>query len=103
LSVLVDMHNQKHIAENVLIAYLGPQTGPRVLAGQIRRGSGEAIAAVLWSSDLRGFTKLSDHVAGEEIIGILDRVFDGRGRAIYAVPALSGRSRFAASARTDTL
>lgn len=76
------MHNQKHIAENVLIAYLGPQTGPRVLAGQIRRGSGEAIAAVLWSSDLRGFTKLSDHVAGEEIIAILDRVFDAQARAI---------------------
>jgi hypothetical protein len=38
------------IAEHILIAYLGPQTGPRVLAGQIRRGSGEAIAAVLWSS-----------------------------------------------------
>lgn len=82
LSVLVDMHNQKHIAENVLIAYLGPQTGPRVLAGQIRRGSGEAIAAVLWSSDLRGFTKLSDHVASEEIIAILDRVFDAQARAI---------------------
>jgi adenylate cyclase len=64
LSALVDMHNQKHIAENILIAYLGSQTGPRVLAGQIRRGTGEAIAAVLWSSDLRGFTKLSDHVAG---------------------------------------
>src|SRR5215469_11009424 len=82
LSVLVDMHNQKHIAENVLIAYLGPQTGPRVLAGQIRRGSGDAIAAALWSSDLRGFTKLSDHVAGEEIIAILDRVFDAQARAI---------------------
>ena len=76
------MHNQKHIAENVLIAYLGSQTGPRVLAGQIRRGSGEAIAAVLWSSDLRGFTKLSDHVAGEDIIAILDRVFDAQARAI---------------------
>jgi hypothetical protein len=34
-----------------------------------------------WSSDLRGFTKLSDHVAGEEIIAILDRVFDAQARA----------------------
>ncbi|MGC2078158.1 MAG: adenylate/guanylate cyclase domain-containing protein, partial [Xanthobacteraceae bacterium] len=51
-------------------------------AGQIRRGSGEAIAAVLWSSDLRGFTKLSDHVAAEEVIEILDRVFDAQARAI---------------------
>ena len=40
LSVLIDMHSQKHIAENVLEAYLGSQTGPRVLTGHIRRGTG---------------------------------------------------------------
>src|SRR5262252_6907472 len=85
LSVLVDMHNQKHIAENVLIAYLGPQTGPRVLAGQIRRGSGEAIAAVLWSSDLRGFTKLSDDHGGE----ILKFIGDGL-LAIFPLAAFEG-------------
>ena len=45
LSLLVDMDNQKHVAENVLIAYLGSQTGPRVLAGQIRRGSGAICAS----------------------------------------------------------
>jgi len=28
LSVLADMHSQRQIAENVLTAYLGPQTGP---------------------------------------------------------------------------
>jgi hypothetical protein len=47
------------------------QTGPRALAGQIRRGRGEAIAAVLWWSDLRDFTKLSDHVAVSVIVLIL--------------------------------
>jgi adenylate cyclase len=82
LSVVADMHSQKHIAENVLIAYLGRQTGPRVLAGDIRRGSGEAIAAVLWSSDLRSFTRLSDHAPGEQVIGILNRVFEAQAVAI---------------------
>jgi adenylate cyclase len=82
LSVVADMHSQKHIAENILKAYLGPLTGPRVLAGQIRRGSGEAMAAVLWSSDLRGFTQLSDHLPGEQVIAILDLVFDAQARAI---------------------
>jgi hypothetical protein len=53
LSIVADMNSQRQIAETVLKAYLGPQTGRKVLAGQIRRGSGEAIAAVLWSSDLR--------------------------------------------------
>ncbi len=55
---------------------------PAYLAGQIRRGSGEAIAAVLWSSDLRGFTQLSDHLPGEKVIAILDLVFDVQARAI---------------------
>ena len=82
LSVLADMHSQKHIAENVLIAYLGRQTGPRVLDGHIRRGTGEAIAAVLWSSDLRSFTKLSDHLPGEDVIAILNTVFDAQAYAI---------------------
>ena len=82
LSVVADMHSQKHIAENVLIAYLGRQTGPRVLAGHIRRGSGEAIDAVLWSSDLRSFTQLSDHAPGEQVIGILNRVFEAQAVAI---------------------
>jgi adenylate cyclase len=76
------MHSQKHIAENVLTAYLGPLTGPRVLAGQIRRGTGEAIAAVLWSSDLRSFTQLSDKASAEQVIAILDKVFDAQAHAI---------------------
>jgi adenylate cyclase len=82
VSVLADMHSQKHIAENVLTAYLGPLTGPRVLAGQIRRGTGEAIAAVLWSSDLRGFTELSDQAPAEQVIAVLDKVFDAQAHAI---------------------
>ena len=60
----------------------GPQTGPRVLAGRIRRGSGEAIAAVLWSSDLRGFTQLSDHSPAERVIGVLNDLFDLQAKAI---------------------
>jgi adenylate cyclase len=50
LPVLVDMHSQKAISRNVLNAYLGAKTGPKVLEGQIRRGTGEEISAVLWSS-----------------------------------------------------
>jgi adenylate cyclase len=82
LAVIADMNSQRQIAENVLKAYLGPQTGPKVLAGQIRRGSGEAIAAVLWSSDLRRFTQLSDHLPGEQVIGILNELFDLQAKTI---------------------
>jgi len=82
LSVIADMNSQRQIAENVLKAYLGPRTGPRVLTGQIRRGSGETISAVIWSSDLRRFTHLSDHQPGERVIALLNDLFDLQARAI---------------------
>jgi adenylate cyclase len=82
LSIVADMNSQRQIAENVLKAYLGPQTGRKVLAGQIRRGSGESIAAVLWSSDLRHFTQMSDRLPGESLIGILNDLFDLQAKAI---------------------
>lgn len=82
LSIVADMKSQRQIAENVLKAYLGPQTGRKVLDGQIRRGSGESISAVLWSSDLRRFTQMSDRLPGERVIGILNDLFDLQAKAI---------------------
>jgi len=83
LSILVDMHNQKAIARNVVSAYLGAKTGPKVLAGQIRRGTGEEISAVLWSSDLRGFTARSDRLPGDRMIALLNALFDSQAKAIH--------------------
>lgn len=84
LSVIADMNSQRQIANNVLGAYLGARTGPRVLAGQIRRGSGETISAVLWSSDLRGFTAFSDSAPGDEVIATLNQLFDLQAKTIAA-------------------
>ena len=56
----------RRIASNILTAYLGPKTAPKVLTGQIQRGTGEEITAVLWVSDLRGFTERSDRLAGTQ-------------------------------------
>jgi adenylate cyclase len=82
LSLIADMNSQRSIAENVLRAYLGHNTGPRVLSGEIRRGSGELINAVIWSSDLRGFTNYSDHAPSEQVIATLNRIFDLQSDAI---------------------
>ncbi len=84
VALIADMRSQRQIAENVLAAYLGAQTGPRVLAGKIRRGSGEEISAAIWSSDLRGFTALSDHAPSEMVISTLNDLFDLQARAIAA-------------------
>src|ERR1700730_15560373 len=82
LPLLADLHSQRRIASNILTAYLGPKTGPKVLAGQIRRGTGEEITAVLWSSDLRGFTERSDRLTGTQVIALLNVLFDAQAKAI---------------------
>jgi adenylate cyclase len=56
--------------------YLGPQTGRRVLAGDITRGSGETIRAVLLFADLRGFTALSERLPASEVIELLNAYFE---------------------------
>jgi len=82
LSLLADLRSQRRIASNILTAYLGSNAGPKVLAGQIRRGTGEEITAVLWSSDLRGFTERSDRLAGIQVIAMLNALFDAQAKAI---------------------
>jgi adenylate cyclase len=83
LPVVADMYSQRSIASNVLNAYLGAKTGQRVLAGQIRRGTGEEISAVLWSSDLRAFTARSDRLPGDRMIALLNALFDAQAKAIH--------------------
>src|SRR6202035_1689105 len=82
LALLADLRSQRRIASNILDAYLGPKTGPKVLAGQIRRGTGEEITAVLWSSDLRDFTARSDRLPGTQMIALLNALFDAQATAI---------------------
>src|SRR5262249_8280561 len=84
LGLLADLRNHRRIASNILAAYLGSKTGPKVLAGQIRRGTGEEITAVLWSSDLRGFTERSDRLEGVQVITMLNALFDPQRKAIVS-------------------
>jgi adenylate cyclase len=60
------------IVGTVAEVYLGRDAGKRVLAGQITRGVTERIRAVLWFSDLRGFTTITDTAAPEQIIPLLN-------------------------------
>ena len=43
-----------------------------MLSGRIARGVAERIEAVLWFSDLRGFTRITDTAAPEQIIPFLN-------------------------------
>jgi adenylate cyclase len=60
LALHVERHIVLRIARNVLDTYLGEAAGGRVLSGEIKRGDGEPVRAVIWASDMRGFTDLSD-------------------------------------------
>ena len=52
--------------------YLGRDASRRVLSGQIRRGLAERIGTVLWFSDLRGFTTITDTTHPDRIIPLLN-------------------------------
>ena len=68
----------------LLEAYLGRRSAARVLAGRLRRETGETIRAVLLYGDLRGFTTLSETMAAEEVVTALDAWFDRVAGAVHA-------------------
>ncbi len=63
-------------ATNLLDTYVGHGAGERILAGKIQRGDVETIHAVLWFSDLRGFTTLASEVSPNELIRALNELFE---------------------------
>jgi adenylate cyclase len=77
LSLAVKSHAGHAIASALLRTYLGEETGGRVHAGAIERGSVEGIHAVLWYADIRGFTTMSDSLPGPVIIDLLNNLFEG--------------------------
>jgi adenylate cyclase len=55
--------------------HLGRDAGRRVLSGRIMRGVADRIDAVIWFSDLRGFTRITDS-APEQLIPLLNDYAD---------------------------
>jgi adenylate cyclase len=55
--------------------YLGRDAGQRVLSGRILRGVADTIEAVIWFSDLSGFTRITD-TAPEQAIPLLNDYSD---------------------------
>lgn len=60
------------IAGTLVETYLGRDAGRRVLSGRIARGVTDRIRAVLWYSDLRGFTRITETADPEQIIPFLN-------------------------------
>jgi adenylate cyclase len=64
------------ITETLVETYLGRDAGHRVLRGHIERGVAEKISAVLWFSDLQGFTRITDTAPPAQIIPLLNDYAD---------------------------
>jgi adenylate cyclase len=84
LALVLEVQNQRRTALALLDTYLGHRVGERILGGEVQRGSGQHIHAVIWSSDLRGFTQLSRGLPLEELIAMLNDYFERMVAAIHA-------------------
>ena len=83
LALAVKSASLARIAGTLVETYLGRDTGRRVLQGRIARVVAERIEAVLWFSDLRSYTRISDTATPEDIIPLLNHYADAIISAIH--------------------
>lgn len=74
----------RQISRTLVDTYLGTEAGARVLRGAITRGVAERIGAVIWFSDLKGFTALTDVLDPELVLPLLNDYADAQVAAIHA-------------------
>jgi adenylate cyclase len=72
LGLAIKSAAQVAIAKTLGRVYLGRDASEQVLRGRMSRGITERIKAVLWFSDLRGSTAISEGMAPDEIIPFLN-------------------------------
>jgi adenylate cyclase len=83
LAAPLALATERRMARDLLAVYLGPMVAPRVLSGEIKRGSGETLRAAILATDMRGFTPLTDRLRPERIAEILNAWFEGQVRAVH--------------------
>lgn len=67
---------QKRVMTNLAEAYLGRTAARQVLEGLMHRGGGERIRAVVWYSDLRESTRLSNRMDPDAYLELLKCYYD---------------------------
>lgn len=70
------------VAKTITETYLGADAGSRVLIGEIERGACQAIDAVIWFCDLRGFTRASNTLKRDALIGLLNDYLEVMARPV---------------------
>jgi len=79
---LTEIQSNRYLAKTLLDTYVGSEAGEAILTGNIRRGSAETIHAVIWMCDLRDFTRFSETLPRDELIGLLNAYFQAVGTPI---------------------
>ena len=72
LTLVFMLRTTHRIARTVITTYLGSDAAERVLAGNIVRGRAEPLRAVVWYSDLIGFTRISDTASADTVLALLN-------------------------------
>ncbi|MGY3453179.1 adenylate/guanylate cyclase domain-containing protein [Bradyrhizobium sp. USDA 4353] len=83
LALTVKSAQQVDIVRTLGRVYLGRDASEQVLRGRISRGVTERINAVLWFSDLRSSTAISESISPDEIIPLLNDYAEASIDAIY--------------------
>lgn len=72
LAIAIKCASLGRVARTLAETYLGRDAGRLVLGGRIERGIADRIEAVLWFSDLSGYTRITDSAPPEQIIPLLN-------------------------------
>jgi adenylate cyclase len=72
LTLAFILRTTNRAARTLITTYLGSDAAERVLAGNIVRGRAQTIRAVVWFSDLIGFTRISDTVSPDVVLALLN-------------------------------
>ena len=84
LAPIAESHIGHRVSTTLMETYLGRIVGEQIMSGQIKRGDGQVINAVLWFSDMRDFTGLNERMAGPDLLELLNNYLQLVGDALRA-------------------
>ncbi|MBN8196326.1 adenylate/guanylate cyclase domain-containing protein [Thalassospira povalilytica] len=84
LSAEIKGLSQRRLVGDILRAYLGNYSTDRVLSGQIQRGDGDLIEAVILFCDLRQSSKLAERYGFQGFLEVLNDYYDITAGAVIA-------------------
>ena len=84
LSTVFLWRSMQRSARALMTTYLGSDAAERVLAGNVVRGRAECIRAVVWYSDLVGFTRIADEHRSQVVLAMLNDYAEAQVETIEA-------------------